>query len=90
MRWFSDFERGEEGFERREDELRRWEAEGVGARGGDFAEVAGPGEDVLEDVAVDKAEVADFEAAGDGFVFKLDYADERELGAMCDSSSWGR
>jgi hypothetical protein len=62
----------EEGFERGDEVLRGWEAEGVGAGGGDFAEVAGPGEDVLEDVVVDGAEVANVEEAGDGLCFELE------------------
>ena len=39
----------------------------MGARGGDLAEVAGPGEDVLKDIPVDRAEVGDIEFAAERF-----------------------
>jgi hypothetical protein len=85
-------QRGEERFERRQNELRRWEAEGIGARGGDLAEVASLREDVLEDMAVDEPKVSDVEAPDDRLVFKLGYAEEREpsnvsleLVGICDA-----
>jgi hypothetical protein len=52
---------GEDGLQRWNQELRGRKAEGVGARGSDLAEVAGPGEDVLKDIAVDRAKVRDVE-----------------------------
>jgi len=53
----------EDRVERRLDIDGRREAERVGARGGDVAEVAGPREDVLKDVTMDCAKVWDVELA---------------------------
>ena len=58
------------------------EAEGVGAGGGDFAEVARPGEDVLEDVLVDAAEVLDVEVAGEWGLQKLKDSHRRVVGNL--------
>ena len=53
----------EDRVERRLDIDGRWEAEGVSARGGDVAKVAGPREDVLKDVTMDCSKVWDVEPA---------------------------
>lgn len=62
---------GEDRFERRDDELRWWKSERIGARGRDFTEVACPGEDVLKDVAMDSSEMGNIELASNRSQDKL-------------------